>query len=161
MFVGSAFDVMDFVPDPGDVLQKNARETGLGMMRRTPYSSRTFIRRELPELTGTYLDAFESVSVRKFRKGQRVYRSPGLKELKEAPGAWFSTRRTATKLGTDSTSNVAKWRNPLDSLRTFEFTEDVTVYYGKVHGGTGYQILIPEDVNTDLVLRFVEEVKLK
>ena len=36
---------------------------------------------------------------------------------------------------------------------TYEFTQDTTVYYGKVKDGTGYQILIPKDVSPADVLR--------
>jgi len=66
-----------------------------------------------------------------------------------------------TRAGTESQYNVRKWGNPLEVLRTFEFTQDVTVYYGRVAGGKGYQVLIPQDVNPGEVLRFIEEVTLR
>jgi hypothetical protein len=77
------------------------------------------------------------------------------------PGPWFSTRRTATNVGTESQSDVKKWSNPREELRTYEFTEDVTVYYGPVAGGKGYQILMPRGVDPADVLKHLESVPLK
>jgi len=58
-------------------------------------------------------------------------------------------------------SNILKHGNPVEKLRTYEFAEDVTVYYGKVTDGTGYQILIPDDIDPASVLKYVEEISLK
>lgn len=122
-----------------------------------------FVRKDLPPLTGTVAEAFEDVRPRRFKKGDKVYRSPSADELgrlepTDKPGAWFSTRKTTTKAGTESQSNVVKWGNPLEELRVYEFTEDVTVYYGKVAGGKGYQLLFPRDVVRGDVLKFVPPV---
>jgi len=46
-------------------------------------------------------------------------------------------------------------------LRTYEVTEDVTVYYGKVAGGKGYQVLFPRDVDPTDVLTAVGEWPLR
>ncbi len=56
---------------------------------------------------------------------------------------------------------INKWSNPNEVLRTYEFTQDVTVYYGKVKGGTGYQALFPKDVSPGDALKFVGEAPLK
>ena len=45
--------------------------------------------------------------------------------------------------------------NPNNKLREYVFKFDVTVYYGKVRGGTGYQILFPTDIRPRDVLRFI------
>ena len=131
------------------------RETALG-------SPKSFVRNSLDPLTGSYDEAFEgAVRTRTFKAGDRVYRSPsvgtgpGGLESAGKPGPWFSTRRTVTKVGTESQSNVVKWGNPLQEIRTYEFTKDVTVYYGRVAGGKGYQLLLPRDVPAADVLKFV------
>jgi RHS repeat-associated protein len=123
-----------------------------------------YVRKNLPELTGTTKEAFTdgNYKLRTFKAGERVHRSPWVPdELPENPGSWLSTRKTVTKIGTESSSNIAKWGNPIEKLRTYEFTQDTTVYYGKVAGGTGYQALIPADVKPGNVLKFVREVNLK
>ncbi len=40
VFVGSALDVVDFVPDPVDAMQKGARETGLDILRRSSMTTK-------------------------------------------------------------------------------------------------------------------------
>jgi hypothetical protein len=116
----------------------------------------------LPELEGTYLEAFEGAPrVRTFKAGTKIYRSPVTGEVAEQPGNWFGTRRTTTKIGTESQSNVVKWDNQLEKLRTYEFTEDATVYWGRVAGGKGYQVFFPKGLDPASVLRFVSESPLK
>ena len=118
------------------------------------------VRDRLPELKGTVAEAFDGVRPRTFKAGDRIYRTPSVDESGNlepatAPGAWFGTRRTVTKAGTESQSNVLKWNNPLQELRAYQFTREVTVYHGKVQGGKGYQILIPKDIFPGDVLQFV------
>lgn len=66
-----------------------------------------------------------------------------------------------TKRGTESQANIRKWGNPVEVLRAYTITEDVTVYYGRVAGGKGYQVLFPKDVIPSSVLSFSEEISLK
>ena len=47
------------------------------------------------------------------------------------------------------------FNNALSEMRIYEFTKDVTVYYGKFADGKGYHILVPHDVKTSEILRFV------
>ncbi len=128
---------------------------------------RMFVRESLPELKGTYAEAFDGpVRIRTFRAGERLYRSPnmvegGLLEPNQLPGSWWGTRRTVTKAGTESQYNVEKWGNPLEEMRAYEFSQDVTVYYGRVAGGKGYQVLFPRDIDPASVLRFQEGVPLR
>lgn len=121
------------------------------------------VRNKLPKLFESYAREFEGeVRLRTFKAGDKIYRSPWVPdELAETPGAWYGTRHTVTKAGHESLYNVEKWSNPLDVSRTYEFTQDVTVYYGKVKDGTGYQVLIPEDVVPADVLKYLGETKLK
>lgn len=55
---------------------------------------------------------------------------------------------------------INKWDNPNEVLRTYEFTDDVTIHYGKVKGGTGYQLKFPDDVDPGSVMKFIKEEKL-
>ena len=125
-----------------------------------------YARASLPDLKGSFLDAFTgNPRVRTFKAGDRVYRSPNMRsgalEPVEFPGPWFSTRSTKTIVGTESQSYLLKWENPLKELRVYEFTEDVTVYYGKVANGKGYQAFFPRDVDPGGVLKFIEKWPLK
>jgi RHS repeat-associated protein len=121
------------------------------------------VRSTLPELTGSTAEAFEGPArLRTFEAGERIYRTPGcLGEPVDAPGSWFGTRETVTKKGTESLYNVVKWDNPLDKQVTYEFTQDVTLYYGKVAGGNGYQALFPKDIVPGDVLKYISEKPLK
>jgi RHS repeat-associated protein len=136
---------------------------GVGLGATIKAVSGRFVRRSLPALPTRFLDEFEGpVRTRTFKAGERVYRSPWIPdEAVENPGSWFGTRRTATRAGTDSMYQIEKFSNPNEVIRTYEFTEDVTVYYGQVKGGTGYQALIPSDVTPGDVLRFVDEAPLR
>lgn len=62
--------------------------------------------------------------------------------------------------GTESLYNVKKYGNPVNRLRTFVFTKEVTVYYGKVTGGKGYQVLFPKEITPCSVLKLVADVAL-
>ncbi|MBK7207959.1 MAG: hypothetical protein IPH91_06745 [Elusimicrobia bacterium] len=125
-------------------------------------SSNVFVRSNLPKLQGTYRAAFEGpVELRTFKAGDVLYRSPSAKEPWNKPGPWYTTRETVTVTGTESTSNIKKWGNPVTRLRAYELYQDVTVYYGKVKGGTGYQALFPQDVDTSAVLNYRGQTKLK
>lgn len=122
----------------------------------------SLVRKELPELSLRIKKAFKGpVRMRTLKAGERIYRSPRIGEVAEKPGGWFGTRRTITKVGTESQSYVRKYGNPLEHRRTYEVTKDVTVYYGRVKHGKGYQILFPEDIRPANVLKFTEEVFLK
>jgi hypothetical protein len=121
------------------------------------------VRSSLPRLPKTFAREFEgAVRSRTFKAGERIYRSPWVPdEAASSPGSWFGTRRTATQAGTNSMYQISKWNNPNKVLRTYEFTKDATVYYGKVKGGTGYQVLFPKDVNPGDILKFLGEAPLK
>ncbi len=75
----------------------------------------------------------------------------------------WGMRLGLTEFGTESQYNVIQHTNPREMMRTYEFTTDVTVYYGKVKDGTGYQILFPDDLDVTPgdVLKYIEEGPLK
>jgi hypothetical protein len=108
------------------------------------------------------LEAFDGVRPRTFKAGDRLHRSPWVPEEKiNDPGPWMGTRKTVTRGGTESSYNILKFKNLNSVRRTYEFKKDVTVYYGKVRSGTGYQVLFPRDVRPGDVLKFVNEVNFK
>jgi hypothetical protein len=115
----------------------------------------------LPALSGKYGAAFDDVLERTYEPGDLVWRSPQSGENPADPGSWFQTRRTATAVGTESQSNIRKWGNPVDRLREYKFTKRITVYYGKVAGGKGYQVLFPKGMDPRDFLDYQGEVPLK
>lgn len=133
------------------------RHTRLNQQLRQNY-----VRRQLPKIDKSIKNAFDGpVKIRTFRQGDRIYRSPQHGELRKDPSSWFSTRLTKTIKGTESNSNIMKYNNPAEKIRIYEFNTDVTVYYGKVKGGTGYQIHFPQDIRPGKVLNYLSESKLK
>ncbi|MEO0250512.1 MAG: hypothetical protein ABIN58_13515 [candidate division WOR-3 bacterium] len=123
----------------------------------TPLRGR-FVRGALPPLESSYAAAFEGDPViRTLRPGQKLYRA----ELSSRPPSrWFGTQPTTSLRRADRWWNILKY-GPRDVLRVYEVTEPVTVYYGKVAGGRGTQILLPLDVKPEEVVRRIEEWPLK
>ena len=119
-------------------------------------------RKELPPLSKMEVATFDEVPrARTFKKGEKIYRSPSSSAEEQGdPSRWFGTRKTLTEAGTESQYKVNKY-GKREVIRTYEVTEDVTLYYGKVAGGKGYQALFPKDVRPSQVLKFKEEVPLK
>jgi hypothetical protein len=146
-----AFGLGDDAADAGRLAAKNS------------VAPRSLVRSALPDLPKTFAKEFDGpVRARTFKAGEKVYRSPWVPdEGTENPGQWFGTRSTVTQHGTNSMYQINKWNNPNKVLRSYEFTEDVTVYYGKVKGGTGYQVLFPKDVTPGSVLQFIGEAPLR
>jgi len=128
-----------------------------------PIGQRGLVRPTLPGIPKRFARGFDGpVRVRTFKAGERIHRSPWVPdELPDNPGSWFGTRPTATKSGTDSMYQIDKFDNPNEVLRSYEFTRDVSVYYGKVRGGTGFQVLFPKDVTPGSVLKYLGENPLK
>jgi hypothetical protein len=122
----------------------------------------SLVRKELPMLNGQYQSAFEGAArMRTFKAGDMAYRVPQGGELLSNPGRWFSTRETVTKIGTESQLNIKVYGSPVETMRAYRFKTDVTVYYGKVKDGTGYQLYIPSDVKPSDIFEFVTERGLK
>ena len=113
---------------------------------------------KLPELPETFAREFETLRIKRIKKGTKLYRSPWIpNETTDSAGKWFGTRKTTTAKGTDSMYQIEKWGNPNKVQRVYEVTDDIYVYYGKVKGGTGYQVLLPKDVTPSEVLIYKSE----
>jgi hypothetical protein len=65
----------------------------------------------------------------------------------KGPGRFLGLHRAATRSDAESLFNIARWGNSAEGLRTYELTRDLTIYYGRVAGGSGRQGLIPSGVN--------------
>jgi len=134
-----------------------------GVLVHNTCTPKGLVRSSLPTLPKRFAKEFDGpVRFPTFKAAEKVHRSPWIPdELPDNPGPWFGTRSTATKQGTDSLYQINKWNNPNEVLRTYEFTQDVTVYYGKVKGGTGYQVLFPKDITPGSVMNYLGEALLK
>jgi len=109
----------------------------------------------LPKLTGSIAESFaggEYSSVT-FKAGQRFYRAEAWGASK--PGRFLGLEGADTAAGAEQAYNIAKWGNPAQVMRSYELTEDVTMYYGRVAGGEGYQAFIPGGLDPAAILRFV------
>jgi len=119
-----------------------------------------YARSSLPKLEGTIREAFEGEPVlRTLKLGEILYRAEAV--AARGPGYWFGTQPTTSAARAERWWNIAKWGNPREVLRAYEVTQELTVYYGRVTGGRGTQILIPEDVPLREVIRLVGETSLR
>lgn len=129
---------------------------------RTLFPTTTkYVRSSPPKLPDRFKLEFDGeVQLKTYSPGERLYRSRVFNETQNNPGRWFGTRQTTTVHGTDSMYQINKVDNPIEILRTYEFKVPVTVYHGRVKGGTGYQAYIPDDITTSEVLKFIDEKTL-
>ena len=107
----------------------------------------------LPELTGTIAESFEGAAyaTKTFKAGTEFYRAEAWSATR--PGSFLGTEAVSTSAEAETAYNIAKWGNPAQVMRTYRLTEDVTMYYGRVAGGEGYQSLIPRSVDPSAILR--------
>lgn len=109
----------------------------------------------LPKLTGSIAESFAGgqYSSVTFKAGQRFHRAEAWGASK--PGRFLGMEGADTAAGAEQAYNIAKWGNPAQVIRSYELTEDVTMYYGRVAGGEGYQAFIPGGIDPAAILRFV------
>jgi len=120
----------------------------------------SFVRSTLPKLRGSFAEAFEGTPVIKTLKpGTLLYRSEALEA--KGPGPWFGTQLTQSAARADRWWNIGIWGNPMEVVRTYRVVQEVTVYYGRVAGGRGTQILFPRDIPLDKVVIPIAETLLK
>ncbi|MHB1684859.1 MAG: hypothetical protein ACYCYO_18880 [Bacilli bacterium] len=112
----------------------------------TSGGAENLVRSELPTLTGTQAEAFDGgIKTVTLEPGQIYYRSE--EAGADYPGHWLGTEKPVTASEADKLYNITIWNNPMEQVGEYQVTKPVTVYYGKVAGGTGMQVYIPEDVN--------------
>ncbi len=157
---GSGIGLSDLLLDPvliaglGMVAGKSAEDA----LQGAASLKGRFVRETLPSLPEDYRNAFEGEPViRTLQPGQKLYRA----ELStRPPSRWFGTQPTTSLARAERWWNILKY-GPRDVLRVYEVTEPVTVYYGKVTGGRGTQILLPLDVKPTDVVRRIDEWPLR
>jgi uncharacterized protein YukE len=137
---------------------KITKRSDLNVPESPPY-----VRGGLPELEGSMKESFTNghYDVRTLDAGERFWRAEAA--AAEHPGRFLGHEPALTKGGAEALYNVKKWNNPLEVLREYRLRHDVTVYHGKVEGGTGAQTLIPEDIpkeHLDELLQLMHERKL-
>ena len=119
--------------------------------------ARILTRSSLPPLTGTIKEAFAGGRYRviTLKKGTVVHRAEA--QSANGPGPWLGRDLPSSADEAEAMYNVAKWNNPREVVRSYKLTEDVTVYAGRVAGGTGYQYLLPRDIPANVILRLTRE----
>lgn len=156
-----------FVPVLGETKKlRQAFEAGQAA-RKNSLSLKTavdlsLVRKALPEVPDKIKDSFDGpLRMRTFKPGEFVYRSPREAEIPGLPGRFLGTRRPVTQEGAESLYYIRFHGNPVESVRTYQFTRPVTVYYGKVRDGSGYQIFVPGDVMPESVLKWTGTARLQ
>ena len=138
-----------------EATERLGKEAGEGMAAAL---KGRFVRETLSPLPEPYRSAFEGEPVlRTLQPGQKLYRAEA---IDQSPGRWFGTQPTHSLARAERWWNILKY-GPRDVLRVYEVIEPITVYYGKVAGGRGTQILLPLDVDPMEVVRRIEEWPLK
>jgi RHS repeat-associated protein len=111
--------------------------------------------RSLPPLTGTMAESFADgvYTTTTVPAGTTLYRVSSWAE--QTPGHFFGVEAVGTAAEAESAYYLRAWGNPTQVMRTYVTTEDVTVYYGSVARGEGYQIVAPQGVTPASVVRQV------
>ena len=112
---------------------------------------------KLPPLTGTYAKAFDGpIETITLKKGDIVYRSPQIpRELAHEPRRWYGLVDVRTRRQNDALYNHVKWDNPNLLTRRYVVLQDFSVHSGKVAGGNGFQVRVPNNVDPKDVLEYV------
>lgn len=118
----------------------------------TPVLGDKFVK-DLPELSGTFKDAFDTVLKGTALPGDVVFQAQRTGQSKI--GNWFLPIKPMDVLHAESLANIAKWGTDASQIKAFVFTEKVSGYAGKIAGGEGHQFFIPHDVPLDKVLQEV------
>lgn len=104
----------------------------------------------LPELEGSLKEAFDGpIEQQKFKPGQVLWQVQRSKQQNN--GRWFSTDVAKNRDEADKLFNVAIWGNDRGQMRMFVVKEEFTGYVGKVAGGEGNQLFIPDKIPVEEV----------
>lgn len=98
-----------------------------------------------PSLKGSLRDAFEGpIEQMTFKPGQVIWQIQRSNQVDS--GRWFSTNVAKSRDEAEKLFNVEAWGNDRGQLRMFIVKDEFTGYVGKVAGGKGNQLFIPENV---------------
>jgi len=115
------------------------------------------VRAALPVLEGSERESFTGgrYVLRTLRRGDVVARA---ENTGQGVGGFVGPVMPRTAAHAEQMSNIAKWGNYSEVARAYRVTEDVTVYAGKVAGGTGRQYLLPKVAGDWLPGRVLEPI---
>jgi Flp pilus assembly pilin Flp len=113
----------------------------------------------MPELTGSIRASFEAGRYDEVTlpRGTVVYRA---ENGRQGAGSFLGFEKPTSRDAAESLYNIAKFGNRGEVVTTYEITQDTTVYYGQVTGGTGTQALLPRGVAPTSVLRQISKERL-
>jgi hypothetical protein len=106
----------------------------------------------LPALKGSIAESFKDgqYSTRTFKAGTTFYRAEAWNAT--GPGSFLGTEPVDISNEAEQAYNLDMWNNPREVMRIYQLNQDLTMYYGEVAGGEGYQTLIPRGINPADVL---------
>ena len=108
----------------------------------------------LQPLEGSKLKAFDGPPKQElFKPGRIIWQVQRTGQGKS--GSWFSTSIPINRLEADKMFNIAIWDNDGGQTRMFVVKEEFSAYVGKVEGGIGDQILIPDSTQVQDVVESV------
>jgi hypothetical protein len=64
----------------------------------------------------------------------------------QGSGSFFGDVKPIHRNDAEEMYNLRLWDNRSEVVSTYEITEPVSVYYGRVAGGSGQQYLVPRDI---------------
>lgn len=107
---------------------------------------------KLPPLSGPFLQAFEGApSSIVLEPGQMVWQVQ--RSLSSGNGRWFSNDVPKDGQDAEGKFNILKWGNDAGQISFYFVKERVSAYFGRVAGGKGTQIFIPDSVPLEPVLK--------
>ncbi|NUN06459.1 MAG: hypothetical protein HUU57_11935 [Bdellovibrio sp.] len=107
--------------------------------------------KELPELKGSFKDAFDGpIEQQKFKTGQVIWQIQRSNQAES--GRWFSTSVARSREEAEELFYVEKWGNDRGQMRMYIVKDNFTGYTGKVAGGSGNQLFVPDSVPLKEVL---------
>lgn len=117
------------------------------------------MRRSLPRLSSFTAESFEGTpAIRTLKPGDILYCGENIGQ--DYMSNFYGKTALQSSLKADEFYNIFKQGNKAQVLTNYEVTKEVTIYGGKVAGGKGVQILIPEDVDPNIVLKRVSTTSL-
>lgn len=156
-----AFSLAGFIPIAGEAKKiKQAYEAGKQAKREGKtlldvLNGTRYVTKALPKLDASLAQHFDGPILSKtLKKGTKIYRAPNDEiyyESAKQPGRWLGmTQMTTVKMAQHFYSD-----NSFRIMRTYVLKKDVTVYAGKVKGGSGTLIYVPEQFDTKQLFKYV------
>jgi hypothetical protein len=113
----------------------------------------------LPKLSGSIADSFAggSYTTQTFKAGTTFYRA---ESTGQGAGSFFGVAKPGTAADAEKMYNIAKWGNKAEVVTSYRLTQDTTMYFGDVAGGSGQQALLPRGTSPGRVFQQVGQEPL-